>query len=295
MRKYIFIILLFIFCCPQFSQALVLNINSKSNVLPTGQKVEISISLDTQNVDINALEGDLLLPSGISVVDVLDASEVISFWLEKPASKENKIHFSGMTPGGFKGQGILFRALVIADKNQKADFSLANLQVLLNDGQGTATVADSNILTVDFVSEASSSYEAVEVTVSDHEMPESFTPMISRLDQIEPGIFFLVFDTQDKGTGIDHYEVREGWRLYESAESPYRLKNQKLNDDIYVKVFDKAGNQRVVKVLAFNDKYWYEKIEFYGIILLVIFVYFILRKKLQPNAIRNTNKKKYSK
>lgn len=295
MRKYIFIILLFIFCCPQFSQALVLNINSKSNVLPTGQKVEISISLDTQNVDINALEGDLLLPSGISVVDVLDASEVISFWLEKPASKDNKIHFSGMTPGGFKGQGILFRALVIADKNQKADFSLANLQVLLNDGQGTATVADSNILTVDFVSEAASSYEAVEVTVSDHEMPESFTPIISRLDQIEPGIFFLVFDTQDKGTGIDHYEVREGWRLYESAESPYRLKNQKLNDDIYVKVFDKAGNQRVVKVLAFNAKYWYEKIEFYGIILLVIFVYFILRKKLQPNAIRNTNKKKYSK
>lgn len=293
MRKYIFIILLFIFCCPQFSKALVLNINSKSNVLPTGQKVEISISLDTQNVDINALEGDLLLPSGISVVDVLDASEVISFWLEKPASKDNKIHFSGMTPGGFKGRGILFRALVIADKNQKADFSLANLQVLLNDGQGTATVADSNILTVDFVAEASSSYEAVEVTVSDHEMPESFTPIISRLDQVEPGIFFLVFDTQDKGTGIDHYEVREGWRLYESAESPYRLKNQKLNDDIYVKVFDKAGNQRVVKVLAFNAKYWYEKIEFYGIILLVIFAYFILRKKLQPNAIRNTNKKKY--
>lgn len=295
MRIYIFIILLFTFCYPQFSEALVFDITSKNSILPTGQKVEISVTVDTQGADINALEGDLLLPADMTMVDILDSSELISFWLEKPSYLAGKIHFSGVTPGGFKGQGILFRVLVRAEKDQKVDFSLANLQVLLNDGQGTSIPAESNILSVGFLLDESLSSKEVDVTISDKEMPESFTPLISRLDQIEPGIFFLVFDTQDKGTGIDRYEVREGWRLYEPAVSPYRLKNQKLNDDIYVKVFDKAGNQRVVKVLAFNDKYWYEKIEFYGIILVVIFAYFILRKKLQSNAIRSTNKKKYSK
>lgn len=292
-KKYLFLFCLIIWSCPQVVGAVVFSVHSKNTVLPTEQKVEIAVVIDTQQEYINALEGDLLVPSDIIVADILDSSEVLSFWVEKPKYSDAKIHFSGMTPGGFSGEGLLFRIIVQAKKDQEVNFVLTDLQALLNDGQGTATRAEAVGLKVNFVSTKDTSTESVSVAISDREMPESFTPIISRLDQIEPGIFFLVFDTQDKGTGIDHYEVREGWRFYEEASSPYRLKNQKLNDDIYVKVFDKAGNQRVVKVLAFNKKYWYEKIEFYGIILVVIFAYFILKKKLQPHAIRNTNKKKY--
>lgn len=60
------------------------------------------------------------------------------------------------------------------------------------------------------------------------------------------GKYFLVFATQDKGSGISHYEVCEGGkRKCAIAESPYLLQNQKLNQKIFVKAVDKNGNEYI--------------------------------------------------
>lgn len=287
--KYLFIIFFFILLWPKDSQAVVLSIESKASTLPSVKDAELVINIDTEQQNINALEGDLVLPANIKVNNIFDSSEIISFWVEKPAINGTAIHFSGITPGGFKGRGILFRVIVRSDIEQQTIFKFANLQSLLNDGLGTAVNISGTNFYLNFVSDTS--VAPVEISISDHELPENFTPIISRLDEIESGIFFLVFDTQDKGTGIDHYEVREGWRRYQKAVSPYRLRNQKLNEDVFVKAVDKMGNERIVKVLAFYPKAWYEKIEFYAIILFVLVVLFVLYKKKIVH-VKSSNKNK---
>jgi len=130
-------------------------------------------------------------------------------------------------------------------------------------------------------------------------------PEVSRDPNIFDGKWFLVFATQDKGSGIDHYEVLERrelkiqklgfskekslhskfyilnpWRV---AESPYLLKDQELKSYIYVKAIDKAGNERVATLSPRNLLKWYEIWWLWGIIIIGIIIIYavwrILRKK----------------
>ena len=54
-----------------------------------------------------------------------------------------------------------------------------------------------------------------------------------------------------QGLGIARYEVCEGSkRKCALAESPYLLKNQKLNKNIFIKAVDKNGNERIAMIAA---------------------------------------------
>ncbi len=91
------------------------------------------------------------------------------------------------------------------------------------------------------------------------------------------GQYFIIFDAQDKQTGIDHYEVLESEPGAESAgesgrsdlirrfikgktpqwkvaQSPYLLEDQKLQSEVHVKAVDKAGNERTVKYFPEESK-----------------------------------------
>ncbi len=276
---------------PLSGQAALFYFEDKQNSAVVGQDTSITLKIDTQGQLINAIEGDVLLPSDLQLVDIFDNGSIISFWVEKPENKNNIVHFSGITPGGFMGQGILFKILVKAGSSGSRQITLGNLSAYLSDGQGTNVIVSSQSAQMDFI--ISEEAPAIEIKINDNERPEDFTPIISRLDQIEPGIYFLIFATQDKGSGIDYYEVREGWYNYQLALSPYRLKNQELNQDIFVKAVDKAGNERVVKVLALYDKAWYENFWFYVIMISVVISLFLGKKiKLLRHHGRSTNKNK---
>ena len=92
----------------------------------------------------------------------------------------------------------------------------------------------------------------------DTDSPESFKPIITQSPDVFNGKYFLVFVTQDKGSGIDHYEVSEGGGKFMVAASPYLLKNQKLNKKITVMAIDKSGNKRTVIVSSENAIPWYK-------------------------------------
>jgi hypothetical protein len=69
--------------------------------------------------------------------------------------------------------------------------------------------------------------------------------------------WMVLFATQDKGSGMDHYEVREvdpllpwwgsGWHV---AESPYLLEDQTLRSAVYVRAYDNDGNVREESLAA---------------------------------------------
>jgi hypothetical protein len=58
------------------------------------------------------------------------------------------------------------------------------------------------------------------------------------------GLYYIVFSTVDKQSGVDHYEVFENG-AWEKVVSPYKLPDQSLKSEIKVKAIDKAGNERV--------------------------------------------------
>ncbi|KPJ56320.1 hypothetical protein AMJ49_05145, partial [Parcubacteria bacterium DG_74_2] len=62
----------------------------------------------------------------------------------------------------------------------------------------------------------------------------------------------------DKMSGIDRYEILEEPRIsflgttkkiWKLGESPYLLEDQSLRSKISVKAIDKAGNERIVKII----------------------------------------------
>jgi hypothetical protein len=121
-------------------------------------------------------------------------------------------------------------------------------------------------------------------------------PEITRDSSIFDNKWFLVFATQDKGSGIDHYEILETrsnikailinkkiflnyfkkqWKI---GESPYMLNDQKLQSYIFVKAIDKAGNERIVKLKPQNPLLWYKNLENWSIIIVVLlFIYAVWR------------------
>ncbi|MDP2812067.1 MAG: hypothetical protein Q8O32_00015, partial [bacterium] len=84
--------------------------------------------------------------------------------------------------------------------------------------------------------------------------------------------------TQDKGTGIDHYEVKEGYRLSVEAKSPYVLKNQNLDKEIVVKAIDRAGNERKVVVASLYPVEWYENYWIFAIIISALIILYFFWK-----------------
>jgi hypothetical protein len=103
--------------------------------------------------------------------------------------------------------------------------------------------------------------------------PEPFVVELRQRADMFNGDYFLIFDTVDKQTGVDHFEVlelRPGQRYGEQADLSwwdklwgkeytvpvwqqatinYRLQDQTLNSTIRVKALDKAGNERMVEFI----------------------------------------------
>ena len=152
--------------------------------------------------------------------------------------------------------------------------TLKDLKVLRNDGLGTEakfTTRNTNISVK--LGEGNLNEEKLE----DLEPPEDFTPIITQDPDFFEGGQFIVFATQDKGSGVDRYEVREGiWGGFIEVRSPYILKHQALDKKIFIKAIDKVGNERLVKLPAKNPSR-YQKFAIFAIISVITFVCFLLK------------------
>ena len=128
--------------------------------------------------------------------------------------------------------------------------------------------------------------------VKDKELPETFSPEVARDPDIFGGQWFAVFDTQDKISGIDHYEVLESKLKYHQlafgfwnrSESPYLLSDQKLESYIFIKAVDKSGNKRIETISPRNPIIWYKNpnmlIMIIGYLLLIAAIWYFIKKIL---------------
>jgi hypothetical protein len=246
-----------------------------------GQRFSVRVVLNASDEDVNAVGGTITYPTDLlELAETQDANSIVSLWVDRPqAALAGGVVFSGITPGGYEGKrGLLLSLAFTAKKEGQGTIAVEDAQVLLNDGEGTSA----SLTTSPFPFAVSgTAAPAPPPSITDREPPESFVPQVARDQTVADGKWFVAFSTQDKGSGMDHYEVRESRQKlsnlfvkWSDGASPYILQDQELRSIISVKAVDKAGNVRVEKVLPLNPLPWYEDWGNWVLMILAVAVLF---------------------
>ncbi len=295
MKKVFFIIVCILIFSPATVSAAEFYFDNRITAMGIGQTAEIGVFIDTENQTINALEGVVKVDPNFEIRAVTLNNSFVPLWIEQPQIMPNgTIKFSGIVPGGFTDSyGLLFSLVLEARIPGDARVYMSKSRVLAHDGLGSAVNVTTKPLLIDIGLEEKDirSWNASDDTTP----PENFFPEIVRDNSIFDNQWFVIFNTQDKESGIDYYEIQETDyfdldKLTESndwqrAVSPYILSDQSRSSYVVIKAVDKSGNFRIVRVEPQNHekKYTNKKYIWYQLtiwtILIAGFVYIFFRKK----------------
>ena len=246
------------------------------------------VELDTHGETINAIEGNLIFSKNLELKEIRDGNSIINLWIERPYDLEGTIRFSGITPGGFSGaSGELFTLVFSAARAGAAPFSLTHPRVLLSDGQGTQTSLSLKTAHLS-IAHVGSGRMVSDLSLSDKTPPEPFTISLASDNGLADGASFVTFVTQDKSSGIDHFEVAESSSVlgifgmglsWTDAASPYVLRDQTQHSYIYVRAIDHAGNARAEMLSPAHVSFSHIVVLILGILTL-FGIFFCVRKVL---------------
>jgi len=214
-----------------------------------GDSFSMTVYLTTEGEVVNTIEGDLNYNDEILELEqVRTGGSFISFWIEKPDGKNGSgAHFSGVVPGGINTtKGEVFSLVFKAKTKGQANVLLDNLNLYLNDGEGTKTTARSAGTNIYIVN---SNPDTPEFTTEDNIIPEEFDVERAKEVSVYENKWFVAFNAQDKGTGVDYYKVCEFWSCSITA-SPYVLRNQSPFYYISIKAYDLNGNSRSSSLIS---------------------------------------------
>lgn len=262
--------------------------------LKRGDTIRVSVRLDAgDNECVNVVDATITYSENIEPVDISRGQSILSMWVEEPKINKDKhtITFAGGIPNGYCGRipgdprltnnvvDLLFQSPGMQIGNSKNGNEVAidftpETQVLLNDGLGT--IANTKLfgskisLTKDAGTEIINPWQ--ETVKNDKILPEKFSISLEHTTNAYSNDYFIVFNTTDKQSGIDHYEVIEeplssknlfGWGAstapWSKVRSPYVLQDQSLNSTIRVKAIDKAGNEYIAVYLPDVSKRTFSK------------------------------------
>lgn len=251
---------------PRIAGAQSVSLTSGATTYIAGEVVAVTVSVNSEGKAINTVSGKVVVPSTFTIREVRYGNSAISLWVEQPKISGNTVTFAGGIPGGFNSTGPLLTLYVSSASPGEGTFRLQDIKVLLNDGLGTEVSATTRNLSLTIKAAAKPAPAPKPKTVEekpktpepallpkDEVAPESFVPLISRHESVGDNKYFVSFFAVDKDSGIDRYEVREGWRIplfssgfgwsaWEEATTPHILQIQLLPSRVEVQAYDKNGN-----------------------------------------------------
>lgn len=269
------------------ASAATLYLSPTTAELNRGDSVKLSLRLDVdQDECVNAIDGVVRYSENIEPIDISRGASIMSIWVEEPIiDRANRtITFAGGIPNGYCGRivgdprltnniiDLIFQSpgFVVGGGNRGTSTDTATVelapetQVYLNDGFGTRTTVTSYGATLALKSTPGQGAQTpwTDQVAADNDPPEEFSIELTRSDNAFSNRWFITFNTTDKQSGIDHYEVMEEpladfWDFrwgavdapWEETRSPYVLKDQSLNSTIRVRAIDKAGNEYVATLV----------------------------------------------
>lgn len=296
--------------------------------------VDIKIDMDDTEECINTIEGVIGFDNSfLAAEDFSTGDSFLTLWLNKPGAgdmaeinSQKRLKFAGGTPGGYCGKipgddgnsnivgKIIFRVVnagVDGPNSTKTKvFFYPDTQALLNDGFGTQAKLVTRSAEFNVSKDQSGTRQEWEkLKTADNIPPESFTLELLKNETIYDGKYYLVWNTTDKQTGIDHYEAQENfigesdlagnapWMSikglfgikppeapWEKISQPYIIKDQSLSSLIRIKVVDKAGNSQIAEYLpARTEKSSSVLISKIGagvlLLIVIVFVFFRIKRK----------------
>lgn len=298
MAKKIILILLFLFWAFK-CQGAILYFEPSKGEYSKDDVFLVDLKINTEKEKINAAQIELVFPpEKLQVVAISQGGSIFALWPEPPSfsNEKGKISFVGGIPLGFEGEGkIVSIAFKVISSEKEISFAEVNFsensQVLLNDGFGTKAKLQTqkSIFTLLSKKKEVPKNEWEEKLKEDKIPPEPFEIVLGKDPLIFEGKYFIAFQTIDLQTGIDHYEVKDGKRPWEIAQSPYLLKDQSLSSKILVKAVDKAGNERISELLPLfpkkpfykTQKFWLILLIFIGVLMAIILIIQKLKKGVQ--------------
>ncbi|MDB5189052.1 MAG: hypothetical protein JWL82_9 [Parcubacteria group bacterium] len=247
---------------------------------------------------VNTVHIELVLPEGITPVDLSDGDSIINFWISNPQYNEatHVLSFEGIIPGGFSGEQGRLLVLTLQAAHPGTIVIRVNpkTSVLY---RNTPDAAEEPLIATPLTLRVSSTKDNVLNELADTSAPEEFTPLISRSPDTYGGNWILSFATQDKGSGVASYEVAErapglpffiasDWK---TADSPYVLTDQRLTSTVIVRATDKKGNARIETVspvypLPWYANLWVSYILIAGALLLILLGYVFIHANKRASA-----------
>ncbi len=257
-RRLALVSLLFL-CIPSNAYAALLYISPTEGTYGVTDTFIADVRIDNQGECINAAHVEVRYPVDmLRAVDFSKGNSILSLWVEEPKidTSEGVVSFSGGIPGGYCGRipgdpvlsnvlGKIVFSVIGAEKNN-AVISVDNSSVVyLNDGQATRAVltTEDGAYTIQAAPLAATNPWLTQVG-EDKTPPDEFEIAVESTVGVFRGNYYAVFATQDKQSGLDHYEIfeRGSWRV---VTSPHQLKDQSLTGGVQIKAIDKAGNERL--------------------------------------------------
>ena len=324
-RLFPFTILFFMLVLfPHVSDAALLYFDPTTPNAYRGDSVVVTLRIDTDEGEcINTVDATVHYDESVRAVDVSRGDSILSVWLEDPEIDESAhtISFVGGIPGGYCGRipgdpsftnvlaRFVFRSpgLSVGSRSPSARIWVDDsAQVLLHDGLGTPAVVrlEDAVISLPASPGGETADPWREAIVADDVPPADFSITLTRDEVAFSRKYFIVFNSTDKQSGIDHFEVMEepfsefyrfSWGRADApwvrVESPYVLIDQSLNSTIRVKAIDKAGNERMATLVPEDalrgmsrDAFITTIIAVCGVIILTALGYFFYWRRRRFNA-----------
>jgi len=268
-------------CVPSVASAAHLYLDPETTTHNQLDTFYVPIRIDTHGECINAVDVAIAYdPAALDMKDVMTGDSILTLWTAPPAidRERGRVTFAGGIPGGYCGRiegdpgrtNTLAKLVVAAVPRAGALGTTANnslivepsTTVYLHDGAGN--VADLTVVGTDLtfvVATGTPDNEWLGDVKEDATAPEYFEITLVQGPSEGNTRHYITFNTTDKQSGIDHYEVLEtdpdqfgflSWipkkAYWVPAESPsYVLRDQHLHSKIMVRAVDKNGNERVAE------------------------------------------------
>ena len=244
---------------PFFAFGATLSLDPDGGAYGPGDTFIASVRLDNEGACINAAHVEVSYsPENLRAVDFSRGGSIFSLWVEEPLidTEKGTVIFSGGIPGGYCGRipgdpalsNVLGRVIftVVTGDTKTARVRLAPSSVVyVNDGQGTELKPAVRDATYTLSSAAQGGGNPwLQEVADDVTPPDPFAVQIESTRDVFGGMYYIVFSTIDKQSGLDHYEIFERG-VWKRISSPYKLGDQLLRNVIEVKAIDKAGNERL--------------------------------------------------
>ncbi len=249
-KYFIYVLSFTIFLLPQFVFSAQLYLTASTDTLSVGDTIIVHAYLDTEGSKLNVVDGTIKVSSFVDETSLTLSTEnsILTLWPQKPEFQSNKseISFVGGAPEDFQSSKAKLFDIVVSPKIVKdIVINPVIIQGYLGDGKGTLVsikTKDVSFHVVPKVEGQRQINEWTEALQQDALPPKAFSITAGSDASLYDGQQFIVFQTSDVGSGIDHYEVVEGKLPSVISGEQYVLKNQGVSERVTVTAFDKAGN-----------------------------------------------------